>query len=172
VISSLAHKRKVANLAIERLISELMREPFVIFGRTIALARVHEKMARISLPPNWSAVPSAIHDLKHAVGSLQRFSIPFGRCAAVRLLWHPPCLCHIAGSNEAPRRAYGKDNRVLHTAKFSQGFKVVATGRTWQSIGISTTGTTIRVTGSEARRVEAEIEQDEATIRSNQETCG
>ena len=54
-------------------------------------------------------------------------------------------------SNEVLRRTYGKDNRVLHTAKLSQGFKVVLPSRTWQAAGISTRGTKIRVSGSETR---------------------
>ena len=54
-------------------------------------------------------------------------------------------------SNEVLRRTYGKDNRVLHTAKLSQGFKVVSPSRTWQGAGISTRDTKIGVTGSETR---------------------
>ena len=49
------------------------------------------------------------------------------------------------------RRTYGKDNRVLHTAKLSQDFKVVSPSQTWQGAGISTGGTKIGVTGSETR---------------------
>jgi hypothetical protein len=56
------------------------------------------------------------------------------------------------------RRTYGKDNQVLHTAKLSQGFKVVAPSRTWQGAGISSGGTKIGVTGGETRS-ETEIEQ-------------
>jgi hypothetical protein len=40
---------------------------------------------------------------------------------------------------------YGKDNRVLYSAQFSQGFKVVATRRAWQVAGISNGDTKIRV---------------------------
>jgi hypothetical protein len=40
---------------------------------------------------------------------------------------------------------YGKDNRILYSAKFSQGFKVVADKRTWQAAGVSGGGTKIRV---------------------------
>ena len=54
-------------------------------------------------------------------------------------------------STEVLRRTYGKDNRVLHTAKLSQGFKVVSPSRAWQGAGISTGGTKIGVTGSETR---------------------
>jgi hypothetical protein len=46
---------------------------------------------------------------------------------------------------------YGKDNRVLHTAKLSQSFTVVPPGRTWQGADISTGGTKIGVTGYEMR---------------------
>ena len=42
---------------------------------------------------------------------------------------------------------YGKNNRILSSAKFSQGFKVVAAKRTRQGAGVSNGGTTIRVTG-------------------------
>ena len=54
-------------------------------------------------------------------------------------------------SNELLRRTCGKDNRVLHTAKLSQGFKVVAPSRTLQDADISTGSTKIGVTGSETR---------------------
>ena len=40
---------------------------------------------------------------------------------------------------------YGKDNRVLYSAKFSQGFKVVAARRAWQVAGVSNGDTKIRV---------------------------
>jgi hypothetical protein len=53
-------------------------------------------------------------------------------------LWHVVCLPYICRSNEVLWRTYGKDNRVLHTAKLSQGFKVVPPSRTWQGAGIST----------------------------------
>jgi hypothetical protein len=42
---------------------------------------------------------------------------------------------------------YGKDNQILCSAKFSQGFKVVAARPAWQVAGISNGGTKIRVTG-------------------------
>src|ERR1700719_286420 len=54
-------------------------------------------------------------------------------------------------SNEVLRRTYGKNNRVLHTAKVSQGFKVVPPSRTWQGAGISTCRTKISVTAPETR---------------------
>jgi hypothetical protein len=44
---------------------------------------------------------------------------------------------------------YGKNNRILYSAKFSQGFKVVAAKRTRQGAGVSNDGTKIRVTGAE-----------------------
>src|SRR5882724_7895192 len=53
------------------------------------------------------------------------------------------------GSSEVLRRTYGKDNRVLRTAKLSQGFKVGFLSRTWQGAGISNGGTKVGVTGSE-----------------------
>jgi hypothetical protein len=40
---------------------------------------------------------------------------------------------------------YGKDNRILYSARFSQGFKVVVAKRTWQAAGVSGGGTKIRV---------------------------
>src|SRR5713226_8449351 len=43
------------------------------------------------------------------------------------------------------RRMYGKDDRILYSAKFSQGFRVVAAKRTWQAAGVSGGGTKIRV---------------------------
>jgi hypothetical protein len=80
-------------------------------------------------------------------------------------------------SNEVLRRTYGKDNRVLHTAKLSQGFKVVPPMRTWQGAGIFTGGTKIGVTGSETRTAKLRLgkvkqQQGEATIMSKQKSCG
>jgi hypothetical protein len=40
---------------------------------------------------------------------------------------------------------YAKDNRILYSAKFSQGFKVVAAKRTWQAAGVSGSDPKIRV---------------------------
>jgi hypothetical protein len=60
-------------------------------------------------------------------------------------------------SNEVLWRTYGKDNRVLHTAKLSQGFKVVSPRRTWQGAGISTGGTKIGVTVPETRMAKPRI---------------
>jgi hypothetical protein len=60
-------------------------------------------------------------------------------------------------SNEVLRRTYGKDNRDLHTAKLSQGFKVVSPSRTWQGASISTGGTKIGVTGSETRTAKLRV---------------
>ena len=70
------------------------------------------------------------------------------RC--VRTLGIPRALPAVA-STEVLRRTDGKDNRVLHTAKLSQGFKVVSPSRTGQGAGIFTGGAEIGVTGSETR---------------------
>jgi hypothetical protein len=40
---------------------------------------------------------------------------------------------------------YGKDNRILYSAKLSQGFKMAAAKRTWQAAGVSDRGPKIRV---------------------------
>jgi hypothetical protein len=40
---------------------------------------------------------------------------------------------------------YGKDDQILYSARFSQGFKVVAAKRTWQAAGVSGGDTKIRV---------------------------
>jgi hypothetical protein len=50
---------------------------------------------------------------------------------------------------------YGKDNRVLYSAKFSQGFKVAAAKRKRQAAGVSSGDPKIRVT---ARKQLREIE--------------
>jgi len=42
---------------------------------------------------------------------------------------------------------YGKNNRILYSAKVSQGFKMVAAIRTRQGAGVSNGGKKIRVTG-------------------------
>jgi len=44
-----------------------------------------------------------------------------------------------------------KDNRVLHTAKLSQGFRAVPPSRTWQGAGISAGDTKIGVIAPETR---------------------
>jgi hypothetical protein len=49
---------------------------------------------------------------------------------------------------------YGKDNRILYSAKCSQGFKVVAATRTGQAAGVPNGGTTIWVTGARKSRGE------------------
>jgi hypothetical protein len=74
-------------------------------------------------------------------------------------LWHVVCLSHICRSNEVLRRTYGKDDRVLHTAKLSRGFKVVP------GAGISTGGTKIGVTGSETRTAKLRL----SNVGNNQE---
>jgi hypothetical protein len=40
---------------------------------------------------------------------------------------------------------YGKDNRILYSAKFLQGFKAVAAKGTWQAAGVSGGGAKVRV---------------------------
>jgi len=40
---------------------------------------------------------------------------------------------------------YGKDNRILYSTKFSQGFEVVAAKGKWQAAGVSGGGAKIRV---------------------------
>jgi hypothetical protein len=52
---------------------------------------------------------------------------------------------------------YGKDNRVPHTAKLSQGFKVGPPNRTWQGAGIFTGSTKIGVTCSETRMAKLKL---------------
>jgi hypothetical protein len=53
---------------------------------------------------------------------------------------------------------YGKDNRILYSAKLSQGFKVVAAERTRQAAGVSGGGPKIRVTArKELREVELSV---------------
>jgi hypothetical protein len=50
------------------------------------------------------------------------------------------------------RRKYGKDNRVLRSAKSSQSFKVVPSIRPWQAAGVSGDSAKIRVTARKQRR--------------------
>ena len=64
----------------------------------------------------------------------------------VRTLWHPACFSPV-GKQRVLRRMYGKDNRVLYSAKFSQSFNVVAARRAWQVAGVSNGDRKIRVTG-------------------------
>jgi hypothetical protein len=66
------------------------------------------------------------------------------------------------------RRTYGKDDRVLRTANFSQGFKVAPRSRTWQGAGISTGRTKIGVTTPETRMAKprlAGLDRSALTIR-------
>jgi hypothetical protein len=42
---------------------------------------------------------------------------------------------------------YGKSNRILYSAELSQGFKVVAAERTWQTAGVRSGGTKVGVIG-------------------------
>jgi hypothetical protein len=67
----------------------------------------------------------------------------------------------VVGAMEALRRTYGKDNRVLRTARLSQSFKVVSASLTWQSAGISTGGAKIGVTRLWNSHSETGIEQGE-----------
>jgi hypothetical protein len=97
-------------------------------------------------------LPSAIYDMKWCS------AITATALNSVRPVLNPSIttlaccvLFSCCRSNEVLRRTYGKDNRVLRTAKLSQGFKVVPPSRTWQGAGISTGGTKIGVTGSETR---------------------
>jgi len=68
------------------------------------------------------------------------------------------------------RRTYGKDHRVLHTAKLSQGFKVGPLSRTWQGAGISTASTKNGVTCSETCMATLSGHA-EAMTPSDQEIC-
>ncbi len=65
---------------------------------------------------------------------------------------------------------YGKNNRILYTAKFSQGFKVVAAKRTRQGAGVSNGGTKIRVTGR--GNPNGEDVSCGLKARRNQRACG
>jgi hypothetical protein len=157
---------------------------FADLVRTTSLACVHEKMGRIFRPrlqrsstkfmfARMERLPSAIYDMKwcSAIAATALNSVwPVLNLASATLaccVLFPCCR-----RNEVLRRTYGKDNRVLHTAKLSQGFKVVFSSRTWQGAGISAGGTKIGVTGSETRTAKTEIEQGEATIMSKQKSCG
>ena len=103
-------------------------------------------------------VPRAIHDMNWcsaltatALNSVRPvLNLSSGTLARGVLF---PC-CR---SNEVLRRTYGKDNRVLYTAKLSQGFQVVAPSRGWQGADISTGGTKIGVTGSETRMAKLKV---------------
>ena len=75
---------------------------------------------------------------------------------AVFALWYLACSSRV-GSTKVLRGMYGKDNRVLHTAKLSQGFKVGPPSRTWQSPGISTGSTKVGVTCSETRMAKLKL---------------
>ena len=134
---------------------------FADLVRTTSLACVHEKMGRIfrlqlqrSLTKFMFArmerLPSAIYDMKWC-SAITATALKF-RSADLNLSSATLACCVLfscCGSNEVLRRTYGKDDRVLHTAELSQGFKVVPPSRTWQGAGISNGGTKIGVTGSE-----------------------
>jgi len=70
------------------------------------------------------------------------------------------------------RRTYGKDNRVPHAAKLSQGFKVAPPSGTWQGAGISTGRTKIGVSAPDTRMAKLNLEHGEAMTSSDQEICG
>src|SRR5258706_2705850 len=67
--------------------------------------------------------------------------------ASRKPLWHPACFFFFEPSRGVLRRMYGKDNRILCSAEFSQGFKVVAARRTRQAAGGSIGGAENRGTG-------------------------
>src|SRR6266853_4582212 len=72
-------------------------------------------------------LPSAIYDMKRysALTATALNSVrPVLNLSSAALACCVLFLC--CRSNEVLRRTYGKDNRVLHTAKLSQGFKVVS----------------------------------------------
>ena len=130
--------------------------------RTTSLARVHEKMGRISACNSakfdqihvrrMDRLPSAIYDIKwcSAITATALNSVrPVLNLSSATLACCVLFSC--CRSSEVLRWTYGKDNRVLHTAKLSQGCKVGSPSRTWQGAGISNGGTKIGVTGSETR---------------------
>lgn len=93
-----------------------------------------------------------------AVHSLQRLSIRFARVDSVKRhfgIWR--AFVMLPELMKVFRRTYGKDNRVLHTAKLSQSFKVGPLNRTWQGAGISTGCAKIGVTCSETRMAKSEL---------------
>jgi hypothetical protein len=61
---------------------------------------------------------------------------------------------------------YGKDNRILYSAKFSQGFKVVAAQRTWQAAGVSGGDTEIRVRQGADTQWQSRIVPVERAVKS------
>ncbi len=157
--------RRLAGLVMTACFHQLMRalQAFADLVRTTSLAYVHEKMGRIFRPQlqrSWTKfmfarmerLPSAIYNMKWctAITATALNSVrPVLNLSSATLACCVLFSC--CRSNEVLRRTYGKDNRVLHTAKLSQGFKVVSPSRTWQGAGISTGGAKIGVTGSETR---------------------
>jgi hypothetical protein len=136
---------------------------FADLVRTTSLTCVHEKMGRIfRLQPQRSLtkfmlarmerLPSAIYDMKWCsaiTGTVLNSIWPVLNLSTATLACG--VLFSVVGAMKQFGGKYGKDNRVLHTAKLSQGFKVVSPSRTWQGAGISTGATKIGVTGSETR---------------------
>ncbi len=131
--------------------------------RTTSLACVHGKMGRIfrlqlqrSLTKfifaRMERLPSLIYDRKwcNAITATALNSVrPVLNLSSATLA--SGMLLSCCRSNEVLRRTYGKDNRVLPTAKLSQGFKVAPPSRTWQGADISTGRTKIGVTAPETR---------------------
>ena len=65
---------------------------------------------------------------------------------------------------------YGKDNRVLYSAKFSQGFEVVSAEPNWEGARFSTSRTKIGVTWNETHR-RSRIALAESAVHLQQMTC-
>jgi len=98
---------------------------------TTSLDCVHEKMGRIFRLQLQRSLDQ-IHvrqngtltepECNHCNGSQFRSA----RIESIERHFGMLCAFSCCRSNEVLRRTYGKDNRVLHTAKLSQGFKVVS----------------------------------------------
>jgi len=84
---------------------------FANLARTTSLACIHWKCATTSFPtatpseawrkscsPEWTVCRAQRTTWIGAVRTPQRPSIPFGRFAPVRQLWHLACLCHVVGA--------------------------------------------------------------------------
>jgi hypothetical protein len=155
----------LAGRALTDCFHQLMRalKVFADLMRTTSLAWVHEKMGRIFQPQlqrsltkfmlaRMGRLPSAIYDMKGCSGftatALNSVRPALNLSSATLAPGVPLSCCR---KQRVLRRTHGKDNRVLHTARVSQGFKVVSPSRTRQGAGISTGDTKIGVTGSETR---------------------
>ena len=93
--------------------------------------------------------------------SQQWLSIPFDRFDLSIVTLARGVLFSCFSEQRVLRRTYGKDNRVLHTAKLPQGFKVVPPSRTRQGARISSYGTKIGVTAPETRTARLQSSQVE-----------